>query len=77
MQRPQAPKGLKLWHTMFAHNDQIINLEVEVYWPFTYHVQLLGATEHHWPSLYLDKQNTGLGLDTEDKGQPWHPFIRW
>ena len=23
-----------------------------------------------------DKQNPGLGLDTEDKGQPWHFFIR-
>ena len=29
------------------------------------------------PSQHLDKQNTGLGLDTEDKGQPWHSFIRW
>ena len=29
------------------------------------------------PSLHQAKQNMGLGLHTEDKGQPWHTFITW
>jgi hypothetical protein len=30
------------------------------------------------PSLHLAKQNKGMRLVVvEDKGQPWHSFIRW